>query len=118
MFIVGCRGLFGVRVSICAFVGPLARRCFGYMAIVEDELAIAQNYAASLQRHGYNVSHYAYHEQVMRAFTVRLPALAIIDVGLGDEAEGGFDLRRDLRARLSQLRIIFCNYSASEIFQV
>ena len=88
------------------------------MAIVEDELAIAQNYAASLQRHGYNVSHYAYHEQVMRAFTVRLPALAIIDVGLGDEAEGGFDLRRDLRARLSQLPIIFCNYSASEIFQV
>jgi len=43
----------------------------------------------------------------MAAFHVRLPDLAIIDISLEDEAEGGFDLCRDLRAASAELPIIF-----------
>ncbi len=42
-----------------------------------------------------------------RAFALRLPELVIIDVGLGDEPEGGFDLCRELRAKSPTLPIIF-----------
>ena len=42
-----------------------------------------------------------------RAFALRLPDLVLIDVGLGDEPEGGFDLCRGLRSRSSTLPIVF-----------
>jgi len=38
---------------------------------------------------------------------VRLPELVIIDVGLGDEPEGGFELCRALRAKSPTLPILF-----------
>jgi two-component system OmpR family response regulator len=38
---------------------------------------------------------------------MRLPELVIIDIGLGDEPEGGFDLCRELRAKSATLPIIF-----------
>jgi len=37
----------------------------------------------------------------------RLPDLAVIDVGLKDEPEGGFSLCRELRAMSAELPIIF-----------
>jgi two-component system OmpR family response regulator len=43
----------------------------------------------------------------MQAFRTRLPDLAIIDIGLGDEVDGGFTLCRDLRALSPTLPIIF-----------
>ena len=78
-----------------------------HIAIVEDELAIARNYQDALQRQGHRVSHYADRASAWEAFQQQLPDLAIIDVGLGNEIEGGFDLCRDLRARASDLPIIF-----------
>lgn len=78
-----------------------------HIVIVEDELAIAQNYCDALRRQGYKVSHYRSRAEAMEQFAVRLPDLAIIDVGLGDEPEGGFDLCRDLRSRAPELPIIF-----------
>jgi len=38
---------------------------------------------------------------------VRLPELVLIDIGLGEEAEGGFDLCRELRGLSATLPIIF-----------
>lgn len=78
-----------------------------HIAIVEDELAIAQNYCDALRRQGYKVSHYSSRPEATEAFANRLPDLAIIDVGLGTEIEGGFDLCRDLRSRAPELPIIF-----------
>jgi two-component system OmpR family response regulator len=89
-----------------------------HIAIVEDELVIAQNYCDAFKRQGYDVSHFTSRLAAMQTFTVRLPDLLIIDVGLGDEPEGGFDLCRDLRARSPQLPIIFLTARDTELDRV
>ncbi len=86
-----------------------------HIAIVEDESAIAENYREALQRHGFEVSVYATRASAEQAFSTSLPDLAIIDVGLGDEVEGGFELCRDLRARSPQLPIVFLTARDSEL---
>ncbi|WP_317929447.1 proteobacterial dedicated sortase system response regulator [Halioxenophilus sp. WMMB6] len=78
-----------------------------HIAIVEDEPAIAENYRDFLARHGFKVSLYSSRKSAEQAFANKLPDLAIIDVGLGEEIEGGFDLCRNLRAQAPQLPIIF-----------
>ncbi len=85
------------------------------IAIVEDEPALRENYAAALSRQGYGVKTYANRQVAMAAFHVRLPDLAIIDISLEDEAEGGFDLCRDLRAASAELPIIFLTARDSEL---
>ena len=77
------------------------------VAIVEDDAAIRANYAEALKRHGYDVAAYAGRREAMDALRARLPDLAVIDIGLGEEAEGGFALCRDLRALSPQLPIVF-----------
>ena len=77
------------------------------IAIVEDDAAIRANYAEAVGRHGYDVSAYGDRRNAMEAFRSRLPDLAIIDIGLGDESEGGFTLCRELRALSPQLPIVF-----------
>lgn len=77
------------------------------IAIVEDEPAIAHNYRDFLTRHGFKVALYSSRLEAEQAFASRIPELAIIDVGLGEEIEGGFDLCRNLRTQAPQLPIIF-----------
>jgi two-component system, OmpR family, response regulator len=77
------------------------------IAIVEDEIAIAENYRDALTRQGYQVELHSARLPALAAFRQQLPDLAIIDVGLGDEIEGGFDLCRELRAMAPELPIIF-----------
>ena len=64
------------------------------VAIVEDEPAIRDNYAAAFTREGYAVRTYGNRKQAMSAFAARLPDLAVIDISLEDEPEGGFELCR------------------------
>lgn len=77
------------------------------IAIVEDEPLIRANYVEALNRLGYATRGYATRGQASVAFQAQLPDLVIIDVGLGDEPEGGFDLCRELRARSKTLPILF-----------
>ncbi|WP_020208361.1 proteobacterial dedicated sortase system response regulator [Gilvimarinus chinensis] len=77
------------------------------IAIVEDEQAIADNYRDAFTRLGYQVEHYLDRPSAQAAFRHALPDLAIIDVGLGDEIEGGFELCRDLRSLAPELPIVF-----------
>src|SRR6476661_6254137 len=77
------------------------------IAVVEDEPAIRENYADVLRKHGYEVATYANRPSAMQAFGTQLPSLAIIDVGLGDEMDGGFTLCRELRSLSATLPIIF-----------
>ena len=81
----------------------MARR----IAIVEDDPAIRENYADVLRRQSYEVTTFANRPDALRAMRVRLPDLALIDIGLGDEIEGGFALCRELRALSSTLPIMF-----------
>src|SRR5712672_3186201 len=85
------------------------------VAIVEDEPAIRDNYAAAFLREGYAVRTYANRAQAMSAFAARLPDLAVIDISLEDEPEGGFELCRQLRALSAELPIIFLTARDSEL---
>ncbi|PCH63171.1 MAG: proteobacterial dedicated sortase system response regulator [Gammaproteobacteria bacterium] len=85
------------------------------IAIVEDEPAIRDNYAEALRRQGYEVDTYDCRQTAYSAFQQRLPDLAIIDIGLADEPEGGFDLCRDLRAMSTNVPIIFLTARDSEL---
>ncbi len=88
------------------------------IAIVEDEHDIAQNYRDAFLQHGFSVSIYADRPSALKAFDQQLPDLAVIDVGLGDEIEGGFDLCRDLRHRSTTLPIVFLTARESEFDKV
>jgi two-component system OmpR family response regulator len=85
------------------------------VAIVEDEPAIRDNYAAAFTREGYVVRTYANRSQAMSAFTARLPDLAVIDISLEEEPEGGFELCRQLRSLSPELPIIFLTARDSEL---
>ena len=84
------------------------------IAIIEDEAAIRDNYTAAFQREGYTVDAFDAREPALNAFEARLPDLVVIDVNLRDDIEGGFELCRELRARSSDLPIIFLTARDSE----
>jgi two-component system OmpR family response regulator len=77
------------------------------IAIVEDEPAIRANYADVLRRHGYEVAAYADRADAIAAFRTRLPDLALIDIGLAEDVDGGFTLCRELRALSATVPILF-----------
>ena len=85
------------------------------IAIVEDEPAIRDNYAAVFRRQGYDVATFAERESALRSLRERLPDVAILDIGLGREAEGGFDLCRELRSLSATLPIIFLTARDSDL---
>jgi len=77
------------------------------IAIVEDDPVIRANYAEVLQKHGYEVAAYGNRGEALAALRSRLPDLVLLDIGLGDEVDGGFTLCRELRALSGALPIIF-----------
>lgn len=85
------------------------------IAIVEDEAAIRLNYMDALRRQNYLVSGYSGRESALQAFRQKLPDLVIIDVGLGDDIEGGFELCRELRSMSRGLPIMFLTARDSDL---
>jgi two-component system, OmpR family, response regulator len=84
------------------------------IAIVEDEPVIRANYADVLKKQGYEVAAYAGRSEALGAFRTRLPDLALIDIGLADDIDGGFALCRELRALSANLPIIFLSARDSD----
>ncbi|HKW81777.1 MAG TPA: proteobacterial dedicated sortase system response regulator [Casimicrobiaceae bacterium] len=84
------------------------------IAIVEDEPAIRANYAEALGKQGYDVAAYGSGGEALSALRTRLPDLALIDIGLGDDIDGGFALCRELRAMSATLPIIFLSARDSD----
>ncbi|WP_413111828.1 proteobacterial dedicated sortase system response regulator [Thaumasiovibrio sp. DFM-14] len=78
-----------------------------HIVIVEDETAIRENYIDVLTRQGYRVTGFATRHDALVAFDNALPDLAIIDIGLADEIDGGFQLCQSLRAKSTTLPIVF-----------
>ncbi len=88
----------------------MARR----IALVEDDPTIRQNYADALTRAGYEVLSFADRASASRTLAARLPELAIIDIGLGADIDGGFALCRELRNASARLPIIFLSARDSD----
>ncbi|WP_413699325.1 proteobacterial dedicated sortase system response regulator [Psychromonas sp. KJ10-10] len=77
------------------------------IAIVEDEKDIRENYIDLITKHGYKVEAYSNRVDALKAFECRLPDLALIDIGLGNEYDGGFLLCQSLRQLSASVPIIF-----------
>ncbi|MGH8621547.1 MAG: response regulator, partial [Burkholderiales bacterium] len=77
------------------------------IAIVEDDPVIRANYADVLKRHGYEVAMFGDRSEALASCNTRLPDLVLLDIGLGDEVDGGYTLCRELRALSATLPIIF-----------
>ena len=88
----------------------MARR----IALVEDDPTIRQNYVDALTRAGYEVAAFGDRSGASKTLAVRLPELAIIDIGLGPDIDGGFTLCRELRAASARLPIIFLSARDSD----
>jgi len=91
----------------CLAASPSRSNMPRRIAIVEDDAAIRANYSDALRKHGYEVNAFAARGEAMGAFRTRLPDLAVIDIGLGEEPDGGFTLCRELRAMAPGLPILF-----------
>jgi two-component system OmpR family response regulator len=89
---------------------PMSRR----IAIIEDEPAIRANYADVLRKQGYDVAAYGNRSDALAAFRTRLPDLAVVDIGLADDIDGGFALCRELRALSPTVPIIFLSARDSD----
>lgn len=85
------------------------------VALVEDESDIRENYSDALQKQGYQVSSYTNRKEALKQFSQKLPDLVLIDVGLGEENEGGFDLCRELRNLSEIVPIIFLTARDSDL---
>ncbi|MBT8143351.1 MAG: proteobacterial dedicated sortase system response regulator [Gammaproteobacteria bacterium] len=85
------------------------------IAIVEDEPAIRHNYEDAFRRHGYDVRSYENRPDAMSGLRQKLPDCVVIDINLGDEPEGGFELCRELRSLSPDLPIIFLTARDSEL---
>ncbi|WP_440905912.1 proteobacterial dedicated sortase system response regulator [Catenovulum sp. SX2] len=86
-----------------------------HIAIIEDEAALRDNYASLLRQHGYLVDCYADRPAAEKGLADKMPQLAIIDIGLKDEYEGGFTLCQWLRSRSQQVAIMFLTARDSDI---
>ena len=58
----------------------MARR----IAVIEDEPAIRENLRDALARQGFEVATFGSRAEAQQVMQIRLPDMAIIDVGLGD----------------------------------
>src|SRR5258705_7400642 len=84
------------------------------IAVVEDDPAIRTNYADALRKHGFEVLAFAARAEALAALRSRLPDLALIDIGLANDIDGGFALCRELRALSATLPIIFLSARDSD----
>jgi two-component system, OmpR family, response regulator len=88
------------------------------IALVEDDQMLRANYSQALEREGYNVVSYANRPEAEVAFTEKLPDMAILDIMLLDEKEGGFELCRQLRQLSPTIPIIFLTARDSDLDRV
>lgn len=88
------------------------------IAIVEDDSDQRENYADALSAQGFRVRPYANRPEALAGMRQELPDLAILDIMLDDEIDGGFDLCRELRSLAPRLPIILLTARDSDIDRV
>lgn len=77
------------------------------IALVEDDRSLRENYISALSKQGYRVIAFSNRKEAEQSLLKQLPDLAIIDIGLEDELDGGFHLCQSLRSASKHLPIIF-----------
>jgi len=85
------------------------------IVLVEDEPDLRDNYVLALGRAGFEVDPHGTAVSAAEAIARRVPDVAILDIGLGPDAEAGFELCRSLRAAHPRLPILFLSARDSEL---
>lgn len=83
------------------------------IALVDDDDLIRENYSVLLSEEGYQVRVYADRADAYRSIVFEPPDLAIIDIGLDRERNGGFELCREIRKHSRNLPIMFLTSNSS-----
>jgi two-component system OmpR family response regulator len=78
-----------------------------HVVIVEDDTTALENYCNALASHGYAVHGYPDRATAIRAIQSDAPDLAILDIQLGNEYDGGFDVLRFLQQHAPQTIPLF-----------
>lgn len=77
------------------------------VGLVEDDDVIRENYADFLHARGFQVRAFADRGTAAGAFRTRAPDVAVLDVALGDERDGGLLLCSEIRRFSQTLPVIF-----------
>lgn len=88
------------------------------IAIVEDDPDQSDNYAEAVRRAGFEPWIHTSRAEAIAAFEQRLPDLAILDIMLADDVDGGFEVCRYLSARAPRLPVIFLTSRSDDIDRI
>lgn len=88
------------------------------IVIVEDEPDQRANYADAITKKGYRVTAYGSRTEALEGIERELPDLVILDIILGEEVDGGFQLCRELLSLAPNLPVIFLTERIDEIDKI
>jgi len=88
------------------------------IAIVEDDMNQRQHYADALRNCGYKVTEYDDRTAAIEAFEQAMPDLAILDIMLGEDVGGGFEICRYLKDKDLQFPVIFLTSRGDELDKI
>lgn len=77
------------------------------VGLVEDDDVVRENYSDFLRMRGFGIRSFADRRSAAGAFRVRAPDVAVLDVALGDERDGGLRLCSEIRRFSRALPVIF-----------
>jgi len=88
------------------------------IAVVEDDPDQCYNVAVALEGRGYKVLSFGDRASALKVLLATPPDLAVLDIRLGSEIDGGFDLCRELLARHPDLPVIFLSSRNDDIDRI
>jgi len=88
------------------------------IAIVEDDPEQRAHYAHKLREHDYRVEEYSDRASAIDAFSKTMPDLAILDIELGAEENGGFEISKYLSRINSSVPILFLTGRGDELAMI
>ena len=88
------------------------------IAIVEDDPDQRHNYARAITAKGFEVAAFPCRQSALASLSRQPPHLAVLDIILGSEVDGGFQLCRELLALYPRLPILFLTERIDEIDRI
>ncbi|MGB5283383.1 MAG: response regulator transcription factor [Polyangiales bacterium] len=88
------------------------------VGLVEDDDVIRENYADFLQARGFGVRAFADRLTALDSFRVDTPDVAVLDVALGEERDGGLLLCSEIRRFSQTLPVIFLTCHDNEVDRI
>jgi len=88
------------------------------VGLVEDDDVIRENYADFLRARGFGVQAFGDRVSALDSFRLDMPDVAVLDVALGEERDGGLLLCSDIRRFSQTLPVIFLTCHDNEVDRI